>query len=153
MSKTEVVIFIGLQASGKSSFYRQKFVDSHIRLNMDMLKTRHREKLLFEACLAAKQSVVIDNTNPQKSDRARYILLARNHQFKITGYYFQSNVEECKRRNSLRQGKSKIPLVGILATAKKLELPSYEEGFDQLYYVRVTDSNIFVVKEWQNELQ
>lgn len=153
LGKMETVIFIGLQASGKSSFYKQKFADSHIRLNMDMLKTRHREKLLFNACLAAKQSVVIDNTNPTIIDRQRYILPAKNHRFEITGYYFQSNVEKCKQRNSLRQGKSQIPVVGILATAKKLELPSYQEGFDQLYYVKITKSSLFVVEQWQNEFQ
>ena len=118
-----------------------------------MLKTRHREKLLFNACLAAKQSVVIDNTNPLKSDRSKYILPAKNHRFEITGYYFHSSIEECKQRNSLRRGKAQIPLVGILATAKKLELPSYEEGFDRLYYVKISSSSIFVVEKWQDEFQ
>lgn len=65
----EVVIFVGLQASGKSSFYREKFIDTHIRLNLDLLKTRHREQILFDACLKAKQPVAIDNTNPTISDR------------------------------------------------------------------------------------
>ena len=148
----EAIIFMGLQASGKSSFYRQKFVNSHIRLNMDMLKTRNREKLLFNACLTAKQSLVIDNTNPTKADRQKYILPAITHQFKVTGYYFQSNIKDCLRRNNLRQGKSKIPVVGILATAKKLELPSYEEGFARLYYVNIAENNLFVIKDWQNEL-
>ncbi|MGD1918198.1 MAG: AAA family ATPase [Pleurocapsa sp.] len=149
----ETVIFIGLQASGKSSFYKHKFADSHIRLNLDMLKTRHREQLLFNACLAAKQPVVIDNTNPTVIDRKKYILPAKNHRFEITGYYFQSDVEKCKQRNSLRQGKSKIPLVGILATANKLELPSYQEGFNRLHYVKTTKSNLFVVEQWQNEFK
>lgn len=148
----EAVIFIGLQASGKSSFYRERFINTHIRLNLDMLKTRHREKLLFEACLEAKQPVVIDNTNPTKLERQRYILPAKNHRFKITGYFFESNVEECKRRNNLRQGKSQVPLVGILATAKKLELPTYQEDFNSLYCVKITDGNLFVVKKWQNAL-
>ena len=68
----EAIIFIGLQAAGKSSFYRLRFIDSHIRLNLDMLRTRHREQLLFRACLEAKQPVVIDNTNPGKLDREIY---------------------------------------------------------------------------------
>ena len=58
------VILIGLQASGKSSFYLHRFFNTHVRINLDMQRTRHREKLIFEARLAAKQSVVIDNTNP-----------------------------------------------------------------------------------------
>ena len=33
----EAVIFIGLQASGKSTFYRQRFFRTHVRTNMDML--------------------------------------------------------------------------------------------------------------------
>ncbi len=62
----EAIIFIGLQASGKSSFYKEKFIDTHIRINLDMLKTRYREKVLFDACLKAKQPLVIDNTNPTR---------------------------------------------------------------------------------------
>ena len=143
----EAVIFIGLQAAGKSSFYRQVFIDSHIRLNLDMLKTRHREQLLFEACLAAKQPVVIDNTNPRKEDRQKYIAIAKESKFEVTGYYFQSELADCKQRNEQRQGKAKIPLVGLLDTYKKLELPSYTERFDRLFYVRL-DSNKFIVEEW-----
>ena len=149
----EAVIFMGLQASGKSSFYRTRFIDTHIRLNLDMLKTRHREHILFNACLAAKQSFVIDNTNPTISTRQRYIIPAKQYNFTITGYYFQSSVEECKLRNSRREGKSKISLVGILATYQKLQLPSYQEGFDRLYYVKIAKNNSFLVEEWQNAVR
>ena len=60
----EAIIFIGLQAAGKSSFYRDRFFNTHIRINLDMLKTRHREQMILQACLTAKQSFVVDNTNP-----------------------------------------------------------------------------------------
>ena len=140
----EAVIFIGLQAAGKSYFYREKFIDTHIRINLDMLKTRYRETILFNACLEAKQPLVIDNTNPTIEERKRYILPAKEKRFKVIGYYFQSNVEDCKQRNSKRN--KKIPLVGILATKKKLQLPSYQEGFDKLYYVNIKN-NLFIVKE------
>ena len=52
-----------------------------------MLKTRHRERILFNACLTAKQPVAIYNTNPAIGDRQRYIPLAKEHRFTITGYY------------------------------------------------------------------
>jgi predicted kinase len=146
----EAIIFIGLQASGKSSFYREKFIDTHIRINLDMLKTRHREKILFNACLEAKQPLVIDNTNPAIADRSRYIEPAKAKGFTIIGYYFQSNLEKCKQRNSQREGKQRIPLIGILATQKKLELPSYREGFDRLYYVKIDTDNLFIVEKWQD---
>ena len=104
----EAIIFVGLQASGKSSFYREKFIDTHIRINLDMLKTRHREKILFHACLEAKQPFVIDNTNPAIADRSRYIELAKAKEFKIIGYYFQPNLEESKQRNSQRDQKKRF---------------------------------------------
>ena len=104
----EAIIFIGLQASGKSSFYQEKFIDTHIRINLDMLKTRHREKILFNACLEAKQPFVIDNTNPTREERSYYITSAKAKKFKIIGYYFESNLENCKLRNQQRI--STIPL-------------------------------------------
>ena len=142
----EAIIFIGLQASGKSTFYRENFIDTHIRINLDMLRTRHREKILFNACLEAKQPLVIDNTNPSIADRSRYIEPAQAKEFKIIGYYFQANLEECKQRNSQRNGKKKIPLVGILDTYKKLEIPSYKEGFDQLFYVNIDIDRLFIIE-------
>ncbi len=148
----QLIIFIGLQASGKSTFYREKFIDSHIRLNLDMLKTRHREQILFNACLEAKQSVVIDNTNPTLEDRQRYIKPAKEKNFQVIGYYFESKIEDCKIRNSQRQGKKVIPIMGILATAKKLVTPSYQEGFEKLYYVKIDRNYSFIIEEWQNKI-
>ncbi|MEQ8541828.1 MAG: hypothetical protein RIB93_30755 [Coleofasciculus sp. D1-CHI-01] len=66
----EAVILIGIQASGKSSFCRDRFYNTHIRINLDMLKTRHREAILVQACLDAQQRFVVDNTNPTRADRA-----------------------------------------------------------------------------------
>jgi predicted kinase len=146
----EAIIFIGLQASGKSSFYQEKFSDTHIRINLDMLKTRHREKVLFDACLEAKQSFVIDNTNPTRENRIIYIEPAKKHQFEVVGYYFRSNLEDCQLRNQQRT--RIVPLVGLIATHQKLELPSYREGFDRLFYVKIVDRNLFVVEQWQNEI-
>ena len=69
----EMVLFVGIQAVGKSEFFKQYFYKTHIRLNLDMLKTRHREKLLLEACIVAKQPLVIDIRIPQLR-KGKYIL-------------------------------------------------------------------------------
>lgn len=86
----ELVLLVGIQASGKWSFYKKQFADTHVRINLDMLRTRNRERIIFQACLQAKQPMVVDNTNPTKKDRARYIIPAREAGFKVIGYYFPS---------------------------------------------------------------
>ena len=91
----QAIIFIGIQGAGKSTFYREYFLDTHIRINLDMLKTRHREKLIFQACLSAKQQFVIDNTNPTVEDRKRYIIPAKQQGFQVLAYYFNANLEDC----------------------------------------------------------
>lgn len=145
----EAVIFAGLQASGKSSFYKDRFFSTHFRISLDLLKTRNRERRLMAACLEMQQPFVIDNTNPSRDDRAKYIEAAKAAKYFIVGYYFRSKAEECLQRNERRS--SPVPEVGILSTAKKLQLPSMDEGFDNLKYVRLTESG-FVVEEWNNEL-
>jgi predicted kinase len=145
----EAVIYIGIQASGKSTFYKENFFKTHVRINLDMLKTRHREKLLFEACLQMKQSFVIDNTNPTRNDRNRYIAPAKDSGFHITGYYFRSDISSALSRNSRREGRERIPEKGVRATSSRLELPSYNEGFDELYYVMIDDEKKFKVTKWK----
>src|SRR5215470_7897314 len=146
----EVAVFIGIQATGKSAFYQQRFADTHIRLNLDMLKTRRREQILLKACLEARQLFVVDNTNITREARAGYISQAKSAGFNVIGYYFKSALQSAIERNDQRSGKARIPVRGIVATHRKLELPSYDEGFDQLFYVEIGDNGAFIVKEWSD---
>jgi predicted kinase len=149
----EVVIFIGIPASGKSTFYKERFFNTHIRINLDMLKTRHRESLLSKACLDAKQPFVVDNTNVLKRDRAQIIRQAREADFRVVGYYFQAKLQDALERNSRRNGKECIPEGGLVAKYTKLQIPEVGEGFDELFYVMINpDTGEFVVKEWNNEI-
>lgn len=81
----EAVIFVGIQATGKSTFYVDRFFKTHVRINLDMLKTRHRERVLLDACLAAKQRFVVDNTNPTVADRSAYIQAAKKGRIRDRG--------------------------------------------------------------------
>jgi predicted kinase len=147
----EAVIFVGLQGTGKSSFYKDRFFATHVRISLDLLKTRHREKRLLEVCTGTEQRFVIDNTNSTREDRFKYINQAKAARYTVTGYYFQSKVEDCLRRNAERAEAERVPAVAILSAAKKLELPSRDEGFDQLFYVRLAQGQ-FVVEEWKDEV-
>ena len=142
----EAVIFVGIQGTGKSTFYKERFFDTHIRINLDMLRTKHREKLIFEACLEAKQKFVVDKMNVTLKERANYIETAKIYGFKIVGYYFNSNLKKALERNRRRQGKARVPDKGLFDALKRLQVPAFEEGFDELFYVRINDENQFVVE-------
>ncbi len=148
----EAVIFIDIQAVGKSTFYKKHFFKTHLRLNLDMLRTRHREQVLLQACLDAKQRFVVDNTNPTREDRAKYIQLATSANFKVIGYYFQSKVDDAQRRNAIRDEKERVPEKGLLGTYARLQLPTFDEGFDELYYVAIGEDGEFAVKGWVDEI-
>jgi predicted kinase len=141
----EAVIFVGVQGAGKTSFYRQHFFDTHLRISLDMLRTRHREQIIFTACLAAKQPFVVDNTNPLPSDRARYISQARSAGFRVLAYFFETSLKDAIRRNNQRSGKQKIPVPAIAGTLRKIQPPSLEEGFDAIHRVTISPEGAFIV--------
>ncbi len=147
----ELIIFTGLQASGKSTFYKEHFFNTHLRLSLDLLNTRNKENIFLSAAFSVHQKMVIDNTNPTRQERQKYIELGKINKYKIIGYYFQSSLDECLQRNQQRTGKAQVPKVGMLATYRKLELPSHQEGFDILYYVSI-ENNTFKIENWKNEV-
>jgi predicted kinase len=146
----EVVIFVGLQASGKSSFFRERFAATHEHVSKDLFRNNRdrnrRQAQLIESALGRGASVVVDNTNPTAGDRQPLIQLGREFGTKVVGYYFDSTVRQCIGRNRRRTGKDRVPDVAIFATAKKLERPSYSEGFDELFRVRLADDSTFEVR-------
>ncbi len=148
----EAVVFVGIQGAGKSTFYRDRFFATHMRINLDMLKTRHRERLFLACYLDALQPFVVDNTNATKGERQVYLDAARERNFRVVGYYFQSRVDDCIKRNAARSGKAQVPDRAIQGTAARMEMPERSEGFDELWYVRIDERGQFVVEAWRDEV-
>ncbi len=144
----EAVLLIGLQASGKSTFYRQMLAEYYVHINLDTLHTRNKERLLLEHCLQNGYSFAVDNTNPSIAERKKYIVPAKEYGYEIKGYFFQSVIADCVERNRTRQGKARVPDKAIVYTSNRLELPSYREGFDYLYYVWLEQGR-FLIEEWK----
>jgi predicted kinase len=151
----ELILFIGLQASGKSTFYRTHFATTHEHISMDLLqhnkKPRQRQLLLLEVALQAQKSAVVDNTSPTVEDRQLLIQLGHLYGATIIGYYFDANVRQCIERNKQRPGKARVPDVAIYVTAKKMVHPTYIEGFALLYNVSIGENGTFIVREWVEE--
>ena len=142
----EAVVLCGIQGSGKTTFYRARFATTHARVNLDELKTRHREQELVASCLAARRSFVVDNTNPTREERAAYVRPALEHGFRLVAFWLEALPNEALARNAAREGREQIPVPGILGTYKRLEVPTLEEGFDAVYRVRPADEERFVVE-------
>src|SRR5262249_23919528 len=139
----EAVIFVGIQASGKTSFYRRHFADSHAHVSLDVQRTRLREEQQVATCVKEGKSFVIDDTNPLRADRSRYITRAREAGFPVLAYFFCTTLNDAMRRNNLRTGKQKVPVPAIAATIRKLQPPTLDEGFDSIYSVEITSGDAF----------
>ncbi|WNG60748.1 ATP-binding protein [Archangium gephyra] len=149
----ELVLFIGLQGSGKSSFYRERFAGTHVHVSKDLWpNARNREarqrRLIAEA-LARGEPVVVDNTNPLVEDREPLIALGRAHGARVVGYVFESDLETCLARNAGRVGRARVTDKAIHITYRKMRWPSSTEGFDALFHVRVRPEEGFDVREWR----
>ena len=137
------MILIGLPASGKTTFYLERFAGTHDHVSKDAMRhnrqPQRRQNDLIDAALAAGRSVVVDNTNPTVADRAAIIAVARRHGAEVAGYFFPTEAADALRRNRAREGRNRVPAVAIFAARKRLERPSYEEGFDRLFTVAVNE--------------
>ena len=144
----ELIVFVGLQASGKSTFFRERFAATHDLVSKDLFRNNRnrnrRQGELVETALRSGRPVVVDNTNSTVEDRRPLVELGRRFGARVVGYHLESGLRECLARNARREGKARVPDVAILATAKRLVPPSRAEGFDEIYRVR-PDGRVFEV--------
>lgn len=149
----ELIVLMGLQAAGKTSFFRARFAATHVHVSKDNFpnarRPAERQEREIGAALSSGRSAVVDNTNPTREDRLGLIALARRHRAKVVGYCFQSDLDGCLRRNAQREGKRCVPEVALFDTSKRLVLPSPEEGFDALFYVTLVAGGEFEVSPWK----
>lgn len=143
------IIFIGIQASGKTTFFNQVLKKKGlVHISMDDLRNRNKERQLVIECIAHGKDFVIDNTNPTRNDRKRYLALLEGSRYTVEGYFFQSRIQDCVMRNTKRD--NPIPVKAIASTTNRMELPSYEEGFDVLKYIAITDKG-FSITDWEEQ--
>ena len=123
----EAVVLCGLQGSGKSTLYRDRFENTHVHVSLDVVGSRAREAELLRTCLEEGRSFVVDNTNPTPADRQRYVEPARAAGFKLIGYLVEADPGQAFARAG-------IPPARVAATAAALQAPTPEEGFDELWH-------------------
>src|SRR5688500_4439568 len=132
----ELIIFVGLQASGKSTYYQAHFAATHVHVSKDLMpnaRNRDAKQLeMIDQALAKGRSVVVDNTNPTPAVRAPLIAIGERHHARIVAYYFETTVKDAVARNRRREGKARVPDVALFVSAKKMVPPGVAEGFDEV---------------------
>ena len=137
------MILVGLPGSGKTSFFQSRFAATHDHVSKDLMPNARdkaaRQILLVEQSLRAGRSVVVDNTSPRAADRAPLVAAARRNGARVVGYFLDTARGECLARNRRREGRARVPDVAVHVAASRLQPPSRDEGFDELFTVRAAD--------------
>ena len=147
----ECVILVGVPAAGKTTFYRAYFAATHRHISKDLWPNAAgrdaRQRRAIDDALSAGASIVVDNTNPTRAERAAIVQAARAHGATVVCYFFDVTTREAVARNAKRTGRQKVPNVAIFTVAKRLERPALDEGFDQLFRLQLTPERTFTVTE------
>jgi bifunctional polynucleotide phosphatase/kinase len=126
-----LVVLSGAAASGKSSIARQ--LEGYALINRDTMKTDAKMKKAFETALAANQSIVVDNTNPQASSREPWLSAAKKAGYKTTLIFVDLPKPAAIFLNEYRYEvsggtASYVPSVAYNIFYSKLERPSAAEA-------------------------
>jgi AAA domain len=146
----EVAILIGLQASGKTTFYRGLLAATHDQVSKDAFpnarRRQARQMRLIGEVLDAGRNVAIDNTNPSVEEWRPIMAAGRERGARIVGYWFPPDLDGSRARNAGRDTRARVPDVGLYATLKRLRRPRLDDGFDELFAVRFDGRGGFDVR-------
>jgi predicted kinase len=136
----ELVVMVGLQGSGKSTWVREHLAGSHTVVSKDhwphARRREPRQRRVVAELLAEGRSVVVDNTNPTPVDRAALIEAARAAGVAVRAVWLDTPAATSWERNDAREGRARVPEVGLRATAARFVPPTADEGFDRVDVVR-----------------
>ena len=175
MEPVELVVFVGIQASGKTTYYRRHLAESHAHVSLDTWRgkgnVRAKERAAIMAALAAAadsagatRGVVVDNTNVTAAARRRYGTYAADFarqagcRARLVAYFFDADLPGCLARNQQRPPPDQVPPpapyfvppAAIAAFAQRLEPPEFDEGFERIVRVRVAGED-FQTEEFRPE--
>ncbi|GGS69591.1 hypothetical protein GCM10010156_30450 [Planobispora rosea] len=150
MGVLEVAVLVGLQGSGKSTFYRRVLAATHAHVSKDDFpnarRRQERQLRLIHEALDEGRDVAVDNTNPSAQEWRPLIGAAREHGARVIAYWFPPDLPGSLERNAVREGRARVPEVGVFATLKRLRRPLLADGFDALFTVRLDGCGGFEVR-------
>jgi predicted kinase len=151
-TEVDVAVLVGLQASGKSTFYAQRLSGRYALVSKDLFprgakNKQRRQTRLVEDHLTAGRSVAVDNTNPSPQEWGPLVEAAHARGSTVTAYWFPPDVAGSLRRNAAREGRARVPDIGVLATLERLREPSPADGFDAVREVSLDGRGGFEISD------
>ena len=147
---SELTLMVGLPGSGKSTYAKSLQNDITIVLYSDAISKelwgdeneQKNKDIVFKTLykrarnlLLSGKNVIIDATNILKLDRARSLNRFADLNIKRKAIIIDTPIDECIRRNQLRE--RKVPVSVIREFATKYVEPTLEEGFDEILRIKV----------------
>jgi len=134
---TELLILIGLPASGKSTFAKyDPYTAGWVIVSKDNLGTKagkqDRQMRAITSALTVGSNVVVDNCNLTAAERAPLVALAKSFEARVAAMCFPPDLKLSIERNSLRTGKALVPEFVVRKMFREIERPTLGEGFDEI---------------------
>ncbi|KAH9394645.1 hypothetical protein TYRP_004700 [Tyrophagus putrescentiae] len=127
------IIFSGMSATGKSSFYRRHLKQlNYVYISRDEMNCAMSKcESLAEKTLSASQNVVIDNTSVDKTSRAKWIQVCKDRRAIPIIFHFKLPLKHIFHNNVYRKlttAQSTVTSVLIYTQNKRFEEPTASEG-------------------------
>jgi bifunctional polynucleotide phosphatase/kinase len=127
----QMVVFVGMPGSGKSSFYTEHLeYKKYVQVNQDILKTAARVKSKIISVLESGQRVCIDLTNPSQDKRQVFYDMACEYEYNVSVVYF---IRDGRGWNNLRE--HPVPDIAYHMYFKKLVPPDRNNTPGMVYKI------------------
>ncbi|XP_069681428.1 uncharacterized protein F21D5.5 isoform X2 [Periplaneta americana] len=135
--RKEVILMVGCQGSGKSFFASTYLVPKGYQcVNRDKLGSWQKCVSIMESALSSGRSVVVDNTNPDKESRKRFIEVPKRLGVPCRCFVMKTSMEHSKHNNKFREytDDDHEPISDMIINMYKTKYvePTMDEGFSAI---------------------
>lgn len=133
----EIVVMVGRPCSGKTSFYNNYLRNYHYHYIIGSIQ--HTTAKLTKFLKTYRKSVIIDDRNPSKRIRQKYIEIAKKFNVPCRCFVMDTTREQARHINRLREitcSKKLQNLDNLLDAFEAVyEYPKLSEGFSKIVHV------------------